>query len=112
MSSLDHKFDTDYEDFDLDAFDSQASGVRHAERSRWLRGFSVRGKLNLAVFGNTVVLAALALIILGGTWMLGQSGQAQAKAHQAMMHGVAQAKSLASGGRRKTGVARNQPPRP
>ena len=78
MSSLDHKFDTNYEDFDLDAFDSQASGVRHAERSRWLRGFSVRGKLNLAVFGNTAVLAALALIILGGTWMLGQGGQAQA----------------------------------
>ena len=43
-----------------------------------LSRLSVSGKLNLAVFGNTIVLALIAVIMLAGTWQLGQGGERQA----------------------------------
>jgi len=48
------------------------------ETTSWLDRFSVRRKLNLAVFGNTIVLALVAVVILGGTQYLGSLGQQQA----------------------------------
>ena len=49
-----------------------------AAKSRWFRKLSVVGKLRLGVLGNTMVLALIAAILLGGTWLLGQGGNAQA----------------------------------
>jgi methyl-accepting chemotaxis protein len=49
-----------------------------AVRRSWLDRFSLVKKLYLAVFGNTLVLALVAMVMLAGTAYLGGLGQAQA----------------------------------
>ena len=55
MSSLEHTFETG----------SEAAGEPAAldsARGGWWNGLSLRGKLGLAVFGNTIVLALIAYL--------------------------------------------------
>ena len=68
MSSLDHQF----VEAPVDAF------PQVEEASRWLDRSSLSRKLNLAVLGNTLVLALVAASLLVGTFYLGQGGNAQA----------------------------------
>jgi len=74
VSSLEHSFETSSSDVALPA----SNGARVEARKGWWNGLSLRGKLGLAVFGNTIVLALIAIIMLAGTWQLGQGGHAQA----------------------------------
>ena len=71
MSSLEHDFNTAGES-------ATTAAPPEPVKGGWWNGLSLRGKLGLAVFGNTIVLALIALIMLGGTWQLGQGGHAQA----------------------------------
>ena len=71
MSSLEHDFNTAGES-------ATTAAPPEPVKGGWWNGLSLRGKLGLAVFGNTMVLALIALIMLGGTWQLGQGGHAQA----------------------------------
>lgn len=79
MSSLDHRFDVDSADAGVADSGASASDEAHTPPgSSWFGPMTVARKLKLAVFGNTIVLALLALVMLGGTWQLGQGGNAQA----------------------------------
>ncbi|MEM6492931.1 MAG: HAMP domain-containing methyl-accepting chemotaxis protein [Pseudomonadota bacterium] len=75
MTSLDHQFG---EIADLDASDGAESKTSRASFQSALDGFSMAAKLRFAVFGNVGLLAALALVILGGTWVLAERGRALA----------------------------------
>lgn len=69
-------------DFDIDVSASPGQHPKPTEvstRTRsWLDRFSLVKKLYLAVFGNTLVLALVALVMLAGTAYLAGLGQAQA----------------------------------
>ncbi|MHA7819877.1 MAG: methyl-accepting chemotaxis protein [Erythrobacter sp.] len=75
MSSLDHTFDAVREVSLLDEADEPVRGRRFMLRSDWFSGMSISGKLNFAVFANTVVLAIVGLLMLSGTNHLGKNGQ-------------------------------------
>lgn len=80
MSSLEHNFDS-AGDIATPVQSQEerlnvGEGAQIRTRDRWA-AMRIARKLNLAVFGNTIVLAAVALIILGGTWHLAQSGREQ-----------------------------------
>ena len=70
MSSPDHNFD----------FGGDVAAPRTADvpQTGAFERMSLNRKLKLAVFGNTIVLALVAIVMLGGTWQLGQGGHAQA----------------------------------
>jgi len=70
LTSLDHQFDGT----------SVLQGPERdaPERTSWFARLSVTAKLNLAVFGNTVVLAVIALVMLAGTFHLADMGHRQA----------------------------------
>lgn len=71
MSSLDHQFD--------DATLLEGTGVAEtSDATGWLGRSSLTRKLNIAVLGNTLVLAFVAAALLLGTFYLGQGGHAQA----------------------------------
>lgn len=75
VSSSDHNFDA------MSAVEAASVAYSRNEVSSkpsWFGQMSVSRKLNLAVFGNTIVLALVALMMLGGTYYLGQGGQKQA----------------------------------
>ena len=73
MSSLDHNFDQ------VEKLSPIASAkARLAMPTSWLERTSLSKKLNLAVFGNTMVLAMVAVVMLLGTQHLGGLGQQQA----------------------------------
>lgn len=80
MSAIDHDFDLeDAVPLTLPDEDARgARGARGAARGGWLARLSVAAKLNLAVFGNTIVLALIAVVMLAGTWQLAQGGERQA----------------------------------
>jgi methyl-accepting chemotaxis protein len=63
---------------DLTGSPEAAGYARALSRPGWFDRLSVAGKLNLAVFGNTIVLALVAIVMLAGTYYLGQSGHRQA----------------------------------
>lgn len=71
MSVHDHRFEP--EGGDTQFGEAEA---RSQSRGGWFANLPVARKLNLAVFGNTILLAVLALVMLGGTWQLGQGGNA------------------------------------
>ncbi|BDW83487.1 chemotaxis protein [Erythrobacter sp. Dej080120_24] len=80
MSAIDHDFDLE-DAVPLTLPDEDAGGARGARgtaRGGWLARLSVAAKLNLAVFGNTIVLALIAVVMLAGTWQLAQGGERQA----------------------------------
>ncbi|MEM7781237.1 MAG: methyl-accepting chemotaxis protein [Pseudomonadota bacterium] len=77
MSSLDHKFSAGEEDVALEAIEAPDI-LTIEDENGWLSRMPLVRKLNLAVFGNTFVLAAIALIMLAGTLYLGELGRAQA----------------------------------
>jgi len=69
--SLDHQFQ--------EAGAPVGADVDHPQKGRgWLERSSLKAKLNLAVLGNTIVLALVAVALLLGTNYLGQGGHAQA----------------------------------
>lgn len=51
--------------------------IDEAVGASWIDRMSLTRKLNLAVFGNTFVLGLVAVLMLGGTYQLGQGGHAQ-----------------------------------
>ncbi|MEO0698507.1 MAG: HAMP domain-containing protein, partial [Pseudomonadota bacterium] len=71
MSSIDHQFET------TRSRPGEEKDARAAS-SGWLRRSSLTRKLNIAVLGNTIVLALVAAALLIGTFYLGQGGHAQA----------------------------------
>lgn len=89
MSSIDHKFENAMGAADgaVGVFEAESAGksprgVRKSAREGGISGLlgrmSLVRKLNLAVFGNTIVLAMVAIVMLAGTYSLGQAGQNQA----------------------------------
>ncbi|NQX94357.1 MAG: HAMP domain-containing protein [Erythrobacter sp.] len=71
MSAIDHQFDAQGVQAPLE--DVTPAGVRG-----WLERSSLTAKLNIAVLGNTIVLALVAAALLGGTFFLGEGGRTQA----------------------------------
>ncbi len=65
-------------DFDIPQAESTDFEVGADQQGRWIDRLSVVKKLYLAVFGNTAVLALVAVVMLAGTIYLGELGKAQA----------------------------------
>jgi methyl-accepting chemotaxis protein len=76
VTALNHQFEPDLSSRASPSDAAKEQGT--VPKSNWFRQLSVVGKLRLGVLGNTMVLALLAAILLGGTWLLGQGGNAQA----------------------------------
>ena len=75
MTSLDHQFG---DPADPGAAIDDEPAVAGASYKRMFDDLSMAAKLRLAVLGNVVVLAILALVMLGGTWLLADRGKEQA----------------------------------
>ncbi|MEP1420539.1 MAG: HAMP domain-containing methyl-accepting chemotaxis protein [Erythrobacter sp.] len=73
MTSLDFQIDSV-----TDEFQSPVTEQENPERKGLFGNWSIAGKLGFAVFGNTVLLVVLTIIILGGSFVLANNGREQA----------------------------------
>ena len=78
MSSIDHSFDNAETLGSTSDGEDGATGQATTLRDGWFARLSIVRKLQLAVFGNTIVLAVITVLMLGGTWYFSEEGEEQA----------------------------------